>query len=172
MHTLPLFPDEFRLGKHMNDDQDQTMSMDEIEAIIQYSPLGELTQVLSESIRFQEGGTLIARVKISSLNELASRWLVRGLTTNFYTFLLELSQALPNFVELDDEYIYVYTIHRGNEQVVQDMTNALAVRYFIYEIEDEIHSMTPNCMRKMLEELATLLGESVNPFLLEPTTVN
>lgn len=172
MQTLPLFPDEFRLGKHMNDDQDETMSMDQIDAIIQYSPMGELTQILSQSVRFQEPGALIARIKISSLNELASRWLVRGLTTNFYSFLMELSQAVPNFIELDDEYIYVYTMWPGTEQTVHEVTNALAVRYFIYEIEDEIHSMTPNCLRKMLEELATLLGESVNPFLLEPTTVN
>lgn len=172
MRTLPLFPDELLLGSKMDDDNDERLPIDQVDDIIRFSPLGELTEILSGAIAREEGGVLIARVKISSLNELASRWLIRGLTTNFYSFMFELSQQIPNFVELDDEYIYVYTLHRGTSQDVAEVVNALAVRYFIYDIEDEIHSLGPNSLRKMLEELTTLLGESVNPYLLEPATIN
>lgn len=172
MHTIPLFNDEHWLGKPMDDDQELRMTSDQIDAIIQYSPLGELTQVLAQGIAGEEPGTLVARIKIHSLNDLASRWLVRGLTTNFYSFLLEMSQQLPNVVEMDDEYIYLYTFHPANRNDICEITNALAVRYFVYDIEEEIHGLGANSMRKMLEELATLLAESVNPFLLEPATIN
>jgi hypothetical protein len=156
----------------MNDDTDEPMPIDQIDDIIKFSPLGELTQILTGAVSREEPGTLIVRVKISSLNELASRWLIRGLTTNFHSFILELAQQIPQLVELDDEYIYVYTIAPGHGELVAEVTNAMAVRYFVYDIEDEIHSLGPNSLRKMLEELATLMGESVNPYLLEPATIN
>jgi len=151
---------------------EETLSDDQMQAIIEYSPFGELTQLLKVGIDRQEPGALIARIRIADLNKTASRWLVRGLTTNFYSFLLELSQQIPEFVELDDEYIYIFKLWPGNMQVVEDVVTMLAAKFFIKDIEQEISAMGPNTLRAMLEELATLLGDSANPELLTPVSMN
>lgn len=156
----------------MDDEQDEPMSLDEVNDVIQYSPFGELSIVIAGSLARQEPGTHIMRVQIKALNELASRWLVRGLSTNFYSFMHELSTQVPTFVEMSDEHIDFFSLHPESMGVVHEVATALAVRYFIFDIEEEIHSLGPNSLRKMLEELATLLGDSINPYLLESKPLN
>ena len=156
----------------MEDDEDLVLELDQIDAIVEHSPFGELATIVSKALCYQEQGTLIARVSISALNELAGRWLARGLTANFYSFIFALSDKIPQLVELDDTHICVFSIDQENMEEIGDEVHAAMMRYFIYDIEDEIHELNASGLRKMLEELATLLGDSVNPYLLEPTTIN